>query len=85
MCDLVWQTDRQQYMRRIQRTRCAGRTTGSTNAILIQKNQKRLSLNETETEVYIVWQSFYAVTIETAVRNLLFQSAFAIPTIPGTL
>ena len=69
MCDLVWQADRQQYMGRIQRTGCTGRSAGSADTVVVQQDQKGLTFYKLKTEVCIVRQTVGSVSVQSGIRN----------------
>ena len=70
----MFQTDRHQHMGGIQRTGCAGGTTGSRNAQCIQQQQQGFAFNIGEGNVAVAGQSFCSVPVQTAMGNV-FQNA----------
>ena len=85
MGDLMRQADGQQHMGWIQRSGGAGRTTGSTDPLAVQQDQKRLSFNKLEAEVGIVGKPVRGMSVKPAVGDLRQHPVDQVIPQPGLL
>ena len=74
MRDLVWQTDRHQNVRRIERTGGACRTGGAAYACVIQSQDQTLALNRLKDERSGARQTVYRIAGIVGVRNVLHDA-----------